>query len=236
MKKIVSQYKDLWKENRLKKKTVTTGEKVYMIVGIVVLSISVYGVYRCDKSANPSINMLLLSMMGVLVSAFLTMYKLNVISSKVFYREDLRPDDWFDKLDSMLRDCNIVTNEEIDYLREWCTDVLNEKTAAKVFAESLEKILGIFIIPTIITVLSIYLDKAESWILFYKSILAVVAMLWIGLVVYIVLPLITGKNDDRDVIKYLSRDLIELQIYKEKDERNEPGQNEMGSTVGTSEE
>ncbi len=154
--------------------------------------------------------------MGMLASSFLLIYKLNVISSKVFNREGLRPEDWFYKLKQMLREHGIQSNEEIDYLQRWCTEISNEETPAKVFIESMEKILGIFIIPTVITIMSVYLEGAENMILFYRSILAIVIMIWIGLFVYIVLPLITGKNDDRDIIKYLSRDLLELQIHNEK--------------------
>ena len=219
MKEIVHKYENLWKENRLKKsrwKRVTNGEKGCMWADVVVLILSLFGIYYCEKSNNPSIDWLLLCMMGMLASSFLLIYKLNVISSKVFNREGLRPEDWFYKLKQMLREHGIQSNEEIDYLQRWCTEISNEETLAKVFIESMEKILGIFIIPTVITIMSVYLEGAENMILFYRSILAIVIMIWIGLFVYIVLPLITGKNDDRDIIKYLSRDLLELQIHNEK--------------------
>ena len=236
MKELVHEYENLWKQSRLKKnfwETLTAKERGYLIIGAPVFLISAIYI-MCAK--NTVLSVYFGCFIVLLASAFFLMYELHKIQSKAFAREELRPTDWFEKLDRMLSKYNLESEEAISGLLSWCDNILTEETAMKKFTNNLEKILSTFIVPTVITVVCVNLDGISGNQLFYRAALDILAMLCLGIVIYIAFPLVVEVDNERNLIKYFKWDLTELQLYKKRTENHESGQNEMGSTVGASEE
>ena len=213
MYKLLKKYKELLKKKKWKKnrwKTITLGEKISLIVAGMVFLIS--DILILIFSDYLDIQEIIMASCVLLFLAAYMIYVLERIRSDIFRREKVRGKSWQTDFDKMLKKCGFQSGD-IPLLKERCDQILNEQTAVKKFGAGCEKIMNVFIIQIILSVAMSVISQNEGTYQIYWFWLVVFALLAIGIVTYLLVPLIVNSNADEEVIRDLRWDLSEMMIY-----------------------
>lgn len=219
MYKLLKKYKELLKKKKWKKnrwKTITLGEKISLIVAGMVFLIS--DILILIFSDYLDIQWTILAGFVLLFFAAYMIYILERIRSDIFRREKVRGKSWQADFDKMLKKCGFQSGD-IPLLKERCDQILNEQTAVKKFGAGCEKIMNVFIIQIILSVAKSVISQNEGTYQIYWFWLVVFGLLVIGIVTYLLVPLIVNSNADEEAIRNLRWDLSEMTIYYTKSKR-----------------
>lgn len=219
MYKLLKKYKELLKNekwNKITLKTLTRGETISLIVaGMIFLFLDILIFVFSDYL---DIQKMILACFALLFLAVYMVYILERIKSDTFRKEKLRGENWQIDFDKMLKECGFQS-EDIPLLKERCDQILNEQTAVKKFGAGCEKIMNVFIIQIILSVAMSVISQNEGKYQIYWFCLVVFGLLEIGIVIYLLVPLIVNSNADEEDIRNLRWDLSEMMIYYTKSKR-----------------
>ena len=199
MTKLFEEYNELCKKKKWKRDK----KGIVDIIVLVILLISMGAYSYCMYTDQLLYG--IIAVTAVLFSSFAFLYAAQYKNSKILHRGEMISDEWYKEFKALLTKHGIITDEDIQNLKEWCDTVSTINSPTDELKIKIEKALSIFVIPAAISMTFSFSD------IIMVNVLFLVLSTLIGFLVYIGLPVFAKKNE-RAIIDNMRLDLIEFKL------------------------
>ena len=214
-KELIESYKKLCKDRRKRKKcNYSWKECVGLFVCLMIFLIAAYvpifkmNVFNIYPAIIAAIVMVIIALVIFLIFGY--------DETKIFYRENVAPDNWIEEFGIWLKTKGVYGRSEIDELLEWCSAVSDIRSPISKLIGRVEKMFSVFVIPAAIA----YVFKLDESITDNNlkakiDITLFVMAILMGLLVCVALPELDKFGNAR-IINDLRLELIEYKSFYRK--------------------